>query len=304
MLVFAGVFARAVWLQGVQAGTLEEMALRQQRETDTIPAGRGTIYDHTGEPLAIGEQATTVFADPRQVKDPRAVAVAAARILRVDPNALYKQLADRSKHFVYIKRKADPELAEEMRKKNLAGVAFYSEERRTYPQRGVAAHVLGFAGLDNDGLDGLEKGLDPQLVGKPGSQTIIRDPIGRAIDVVEVKPERQGDDVYLTIDHRLQANAEEVLREAVEKVGRARRARHRARAADRPRARDGGRAGVRREQLRQCGARAAQEPRRDGRVRARLDVQGRHRRGGPVGEARHADDTVHCCGTRFRSPTA
>jgi cell division protein FtsI (penicillin-binding protein 3) len=217
VLVFAGVFSRAVWLQGVQAGTLEEMALRQQRETDTIPAGRGTIYDRTGEPLAIGEQATTVFADPRQVKDPRAVAVAAAQILRVDPNALYPLLADRSKHFVYIKRKADPELAEAMRKENLAGVAFYSEERRTYPQRGVAAHVLGFAGIDNNGLDGLEKGLDPQLVGKPGSQTIIRDPIGRAIDVVEVKPERQGDDVHLTIDHRLQANAEAVLRRTLER---------------------------------------------------------------------------------------
>jgi cell division protein FtsI/penicillin-binding protein 2 len=217
VLVFAGVFARAVWLQGVQAGTLEQMALRQQRETDTIPAGRGTIYDRTGEPLAIGEQATTVFADPRQVKDPRAVAVAAAQILEVDPNELYPQLADRARHFVYIKRKADPEEAEAMRKENLAGVAFYSEERRTYPQRGVAAHVLGFAGIDNDGLDGLEKGLDPQLVGKPGSQTIIRDPVGRAIDVVEVKPERQGDDVHLTIDHRLQANAEAVLRRTLER---------------------------------------------------------------------------------------
>jgi cell division protein FtsI (penicillin-binding protein 3) len=219
VLVFAGVLARAVWLQGVQAGTLEEMALRQQRETDTIPAGRGTIYDRTGEPLAIGEQATTVFADPRQVKDPRGVAVAAAKILRVEPNELYRQLADRSRHFVYIKRKADPADAAELQKENLPGVAFYSEERRRYPQRGVAAHVLGFAGVDNDGLDGLEKGLDRQLVGKPGSQTIIRDPIGRAIDVVEVKPERPGEDVFLTIDHRLQANAENVLRRTIERWG-------------------------------------------------------------------------------------
>jgi cell division protein FtsI/penicillin-binding protein 2 len=217
VLVFAGVLGRAVWLQAVQAGTLQEMALRQNRETDTIPAGRGTIYDRTGEPLAIGEQATTVFADPRQMKDPRAVAVAAAKILRVDPNELYPQLADRSRRFVYVKRKADPEQALALQKENLAGLGFYSEERRTYPQRGVAAHVLGFAGVDNDGLDGLEKGLDRELVGKPGSQTIVRDPVGRAIDVVEVKPERQGDNVFLTIDHRLQANVEEVLRATVKR---------------------------------------------------------------------------------------
>lgn len=219
VLVFAGVLARAVWLQGVQAGTLEQMGLRQNRETDTIPAGRGTIYDRTGEPLAIGEQATTVFADPRHVKDPRAVAVAAAKTLRVDPNELYPQLADRSRRFVYVKRKADPQQAAALQQENLAGVGFYSEERRTYPQRSVAAHVLGFAGVDNDGLDGLEKGLDRELKGKPGSQTIVRDPIGRAIDVVEVKPERQGDDVFLTIDRRMQGKAEEVLRATVNRWG-------------------------------------------------------------------------------------
>ena len=217
VVIFAGVLARAVWLQAVQAGTLEQMAMRQQRETDTIPAGRGTIYDRNGEPLAIGEQATTVFADPRQVKDARAVAVAAAQILRVDPNELYPQLADRSRRFVYVRRKADPAAAARLQNENLAGVGFYSEERRTYPQGTVAAHVLGFAGMDNNGLEGLEKRLDRELVGKPGSQTIVRDPVGRAIDVVEVKPERQGDEVFLTIDHRLQANAEDVLRRTVER---------------------------------------------------------------------------------------
>ena len=64
-LVFAGTLGRAVWLQGVQASTLERIAARQHEQTTEIPAGRGTIYDRTGEPLAIGEQATTVYADPR-----------------------------------------------------------------------------------------------------------------------------------------------------------------------------------------------------------------------------------------------
>ena len=215
-LVFAGTLARAVWLQGVQAGTLERMATRQQVETEAIPAGRGTIFDRNGEPLAIGEQATTVYADPRLVRDPRRVAIAAARALDLDANALYPLLADRSRHFVYVQRKADPGLAEKLRKQELPGLGFYAEERRTYPQRTVAAHVLGFAGLDNEGLEGLEASLDGVLAGKPGSRTIVRDPFGRVIDVIDTKAERPGRDVFLTLDHRMQANAEAVLRETVQ----------------------------------------------------------------------------------------
>ena len=88
VLVFAGTLARAVWIQGVQASRFEGMAARQHEGTTVIPAGRGTIFDRTGEPLAIGEQATTVYADPREVKDPRRVALAAAKELGVDAEKL------------------------------------------------------------------------------------------------------------------------------------------------------------------------------------------------------------------------
>jgi cell division protein FtsI/penicillin-binding protein 2 len=195
------------------------MAARQHEGTTVIPAGRGTIFDRTGEPLAIGEQATTVYADPREVKDARRVALAAAKTLGVDAEKLYPLLADRSSHFVYVKRKADPAKAAALEKLNLPGLGFYGEELRYYPQRSVAAHVLGYAGIDNDGLEGLERSLDKALVGKPGSQTTVRDPAGRVIDVIATKPERAGDDVQLTLDHRIQASAESVLRETVTKWG-------------------------------------------------------------------------------------
>ena len=104
LLVFAGTLARAVWIQGVQASRFEGMAERQHQGTTVIPAGRGTIFDRTGEPLAIGEQATTVYADPREVKDPRRVAIASAKALGVDAEKLYPVLADRSNHFVYVSR--------------------------------------------------------------------------------------------------------------------------------------------------------------------------------------------------------
>ena len=157
VLVFAGTLARAVWLQGVQASTLEQMALRQHQATTAIPAGRGTIFDRTGEPLAIGEQATTIYADPRSVKQPRQVALAASKALGLNAEKLYPLLADRSRHFVYVKRKADPAKAAELEKLKLPGLGFYAEELRYYPQRSVAAHVLGYAGIDNKGLEGLER---------------------------------------------------------------------------------------------------------------------------------------------------
>src|SRR6185295_18984385 len=103
----------------VQASTLEQMALRQHQATTAIPAGRGTIFDRTGEPLAIGEQATTVYADPRAVKDPRRVALAAAKALGVDAEKLYPVLADRSNHFVYVERKADSAKAAALEKLSL-----------------------------------------------------------------------------------------------------------------------------------------------------------------------------------------
>ncbi|MGI8420707.1 MAG: peptidoglycan D,D-transpeptidase FtsI family protein [Gaiellaceae bacterium] len=219
VLAFAGTLGRAFWLGSVQAASLSRMARVQHRETVAIPAGRGTLYDRLGVPLALGEQAMTVYADPRQIRDPRAVALAAERTLGVNAEKLYSQLASRTLGFVYVARKADPAKAAALQKRGLPGLGFYPEERRSYPQGTVAAQVLGFAGLDNRGLAGLELGLDKRLVGRPGSQTIVKDPFGRAIDVLSQKPERQGRDVYLTIDHTIQANAELTLRQTVARWG-------------------------------------------------------------------------------------
>ncbi|HJS50160.1 MAG TPA: penicillin-binding protein 2, partial [Gaiellaceae bacterium] len=109
--------------------------------------------------------------------------------------------------------------AEELEKLGFAGLGFYPEELRTYPQGPVAAQVLGFAGLDNKGLEGLERSLEKVLAGRPGSQTIVKDPFGRALDVVSTRAETPGRNVRLTIDHQIQANAEEVLQETVRRWG-------------------------------------------------------------------------------------
>jgi cell division protein FtsI (penicillin-binding protein 3) len=215
VVALGGTLLRAVWLQSVRAASLARMADVQHREKVVLPASRGTIYDRTGVQLAIGEQATTVYANPRQIRNPRATALLAGKILGVDPAKLYPALADRTHGFVYVARKADPARAALLERRQVAGLGFYPEERRSYPEGSVAAQVLGFAGLDNAGLAGLELQLDRWLSGRPGSETLVKDPFGRAIDVIGERAPREGRDAYLTLDHTIQANVEEVLRQTV-----------------------------------------------------------------------------------------
>ena len=216
-LVFGGLLVRATWLQTVRADSLSSLAQTQHRETVTIPAGRGTLFDRSGLELALGEQATTVYANPMQISNPRRAALAVERTLGVNADQIFPALADRTKGFVYVARQADPAQAAALQRLKLPGFGFYPEERRDYPQRTVAAQVLGYVGTDGNGLSGLELQFDRQLSGRPGKETITKDPGGQVIDVQNQRPEVSGRDVYLTLDHSIQANAEEVLRETVHK---------------------------------------------------------------------------------------
>jgi cell division protein FtsI (penicillin-binding protein 3) len=214
---FGGLLLRAMWLQGVRAESLSSLGQTQHREAVTLPAARGTIFDRTGVELGLGERATTVYANPKQIVNPRAAAVAVERTLGLDANQTYPLLADRTRGFVYVERQADPAQAAALQRLKLSGFGFYPEERRTYPQGSVAAQVLGYVGIDGDGLSGLELQFDKQLAGLAGHETVVKDPGGRVIDVEQQRPERPGRDVFLTLDHTIQANAEEVLRETVHK---------------------------------------------------------------------------------------
>src|SRR6478672_9239179 len=216
-LAFAGLLLRATWLQGVRAESLARLGQTQHRETVTLPASRGTLFDRTGVELGLGESATTVYANPKQVVNPRAASLAVERTLGLDANRLYPELADRTRGFVYVERQADPAQAAALQRLKLSGFGFYPEERRSYPQGSVAAQVLGYVGIDGDGLSGLELQFDKQLSGHAGHETIVKDPGGRVIDVEQQRPEIPGRDVFLTLDHTIQANAEEVLRETVHK---------------------------------------------------------------------------------------
>ena len=217
LVVFGALLARAAWIQTVRASSLAARAQDQTRSSVVLPAGRGTIFDRLGAPLALGEQATTVVADPMQIRNPLQEARLAAHTLHLKVKSLYPLLADHARGFAYVERKAPPDLAESLATKKPTGFTFYPEERRVYPQGTVAAPVLGYAGTDNTGLAGLELQLDQQLSGKPGSETVVRDALGQIVSMTSEHPARNGRDVFLTLDHTMQAQAEQVLRDTVRK---------------------------------------------------------------------------------------
>jgi cell division protein FtsI/penicillin-binding protein 2 len=216
-IVFGATLIRAVWLQGVRAQSLGRMAASQHRQTVDVAANRGTIYDSTGVQLAVGEQAMTVYADPLQIRDATKVAPVIARVLRLDPKQVYERISDRSHGFVYVERKADATRAARLQRLHITGLGFYPEESRFYPQRSIAAQVLGYAGVDNHGLSGLELTLDRPLAGQAGRETLVRDPFGHVLDSIVSKTARDGSDVSLTIDHNIQGEAEQVLRQTVQR---------------------------------------------------------------------------------------
>lgn len=217
VFAFGGLLLRATWLQVFRAQSLARLGMTQHREEIVLPANRGTIFDRMGVRLALGEQATTVYADPMQIRDPRRVAQVVGSTLGLDADTLYPKLADHSRGFVYLARQADATRAAALQDKKIPGLGFLPEERRSYPQGTVASQVLGYVGVDNKGLAGIEFGLDHELAGKSGHETLVKDPAGRVIDVADDRAEVPGHDVTLTLDHTIQANAEEVLRATVRK---------------------------------------------------------------------------------------
>ena len=139
-----------------------------------------------------------------------------ARDPRGSTATVYQSLTDRTRGFVYVARKADPALVAKLRGgRGSPGINSYGEERRFYPQFSLASQVLGYAGVDNRGLAGLELSLDRDLAGRPGRETVVKDASGQPIDTVVSQTERDGRDVYLTLDHTIQANAQAVLRDTV-----------------------------------------------------------------------------------------
>src|SRR3954468_2750936 len=209
--LFLAVGKRAVNLQVRDADRLRAMAEEQYLREIELPPRRGRILDRNGADLASTADVDSIYCNPRQLPDPREAARKLARILGLDRAELEKKLEQR-RFFAWVKRKVTPEEADAVKKLGLPGLAFPREPRRFYPNRSLAATVMGHAGSEGSGLDGVELALDKQLRGTTSSVQGVRDALGRDIAVEgSMDAPTSGNDAVLTIDRYLTFITERAL---------------------------------------------------------------------------------------------
>jgi cell division protein FtsI (penicillin-binding protein 3) len=207
------VCGRLVQLQIFDYGELEQHAQRQQQRTIEVSPRRGLIFDRSGHELAMSIAVDSIFAVPSEIPDPNTAATLLAHILKLDPAELRVRFRA-SKTFCWVARKVDAEASDRVRALNLRGIYFQKESKRFYPKRELAAQVLGYVGMDDEGLSGIEREFDDQLRGQPGRMLISVDARKRWFGRVERQPE-PGENVVLTIDQAIQYIAERELEKAV-----------------------------------------------------------------------------------------
>lgn len=216
-LALAALVGRAVEFQIMDRERYAKMARAEGVRTLKPQALRGDIYDRNGEKLALSLMVQSVFANGREIRDAAETSAQLARILNLDAEALREKL-DEGKSFMWIKRQIEPGEEAAVRALELPGVYLTREYRRFYPNQNLAAHLLGFVGVDGQGLEGLELGLNNYLAPREEPIVVRRDAMGRILmDSDNLRPEqRRGASVFLTIDRRLQYLAEKHLQAAVE----------------------------------------------------------------------------------------
>lgn len=222
LVVFAGllllVVGRLTYLQVIAGPAYARMAFEQRNREMDIPPRRGSIYDREGEPLAVSMEARDIYAVPTSIKDPEGAASAIAGILGGTAEEYLLKLKKDSP-FVYIARKVDLERAAALESLALEGIGFQDSSRRVYPSNELACQVLGFVGVDDGGLDGIEKYYDELLSGTPGK--LIAEKGSRGIPIpggVSVQEDAvNGENIVLTIDKDIQYQAHVELQKAVEK---------------------------------------------------------------------------------------
>src|SRR5277367_1902306 len=211
----SGICLRLVQLQVFEYGQFERKKDHEQQRTADVAAPRGIIYDRAGNVIAGSTSVDSVFAVPSQVPDLAGTISLISRITRDDPREVFARC--QAKPFCWVARKADAETAQRIRDLHLRGISFQKESKRFYPKRELAAQVLGYVGMDDSGLSGIEREYDEQLSGKPGRMLVSVDARNNAFGSVEQQPE-PGQNVVLTIDEQIQYIAEKELATAMEQT--------------------------------------------------------------------------------------
>lgn len=206
---------RLIDLQVFQYGELSGRARRQQSRSLEISPKRGTVYDRNGHELAVSVAVDSIYAVSQDIPEKGSAATKLAQALGMNRQEIFNKLnVDRG--FVWIKRKMDDAESARIRKLGLPGIYFQKESKRFYPNRELAAHVVGYAGMDNEGLSGIEFAFDKKIGGIPGKVLLKTDAKQRSFGSVEKAPV-PGEDLFLTLDQTIQYVAEQELAEQVNK---------------------------------------------------------------------------------------
>jgi len=223
-LLWAGaITTRLFWLQIVRHREFVERAEKQQQRTFEVAPRRGILYDRNMRELAMTVLVDSIYADPTQIADKQAAARTLAPLVHTDPEdalTTQDQIAARlnsGHNFAWIARRVRPQVAAAVKNLNMKGIYFQKEFQRFYPDNQIAAQVLGYVGIDDNGLGGLEEKFDTSLHGSPGLMYTAMDARRKVLGSSEREPE-PGRNLVLTIDENIQFLAERALDRAMEKT--------------------------------------------------------------------------------------
>lgn len=212
---FGLLLGRSFYLQIINTDFLQEKGESRYRRDLEVSASRGRIADRHGDVLAISTPMKSVWAIPADARLTPQQTQALAQLLETDAKELSRKLAS-DKSFVFLQRQIPPDVAERVAALKLPGVGQNKEYRRYYPTGEMSAHMVGFTGVDDKGLEGVELAFQNQLFGRAGSRSVIKDRRGQIVeDVGSIKPPQDGKDIHLALDSKIQYLAYSHLKQAI-----------------------------------------------------------------------------------------
>ncbi len=215
LLSFVVLIGRAFYLQIIDTDFLQEKGESRYRRDIEISASRGRIADRHGDVLAISTPMRSIWAVPPAVQLTPEQTQQLAALLETDAQTLSRKLAT-DRPFVFLRRQIPPPVAAQVAALKLPGIGQDKEYRRFYPTGEMTAHMVGFTGVDDEGLEGAELAFHGQLLGTPGSRSVIKDRRGQIVeDVGSIKPPQDGEDISLALDSKVQYLAYSQLKQAI-----------------------------------------------------------------------------------------
>lgn len=218
MAFFFMLMLQSLNLQSKKRDFLQEEGKSRYSRTLKLAADRGKITDRNGEILAISGPVRSIYANPKVLKVSAKQKRSISKILKIKVKDFNKKVANKGKRFVYIKRRVSPELAKKVDALNVEGIYQEKDSRRFYPAGDMISHVVGFTGVDGYGQEGVEYMRNTVLSGLPGKRRVIQDRDRRIVEELEViKKPKNGQELVLSIDHRIQYFAFKELKKSVVK---------------------------------------------------------------------------------------